>query len=667
MHLPSCLLTCVLGAAAVQAAILPERMSTEQIVRLSDYLVPLPKKVEVTSRVRMPIESIRIQVPGQPDPVVGQALLELRELLGLDRDRGTPGGPPFTIRLVIGGPETEPLEGLPNREQAYRIVPADTNDSLLLAARTREGLYYAAKTLQQALRPGVHDSAVEIPLLSITDWPDMEDRGLWGTDNVDHLVWLGERKMNIVEQISSTGIDEQGRGWGEHKKGREPMSTHAYLYAIKAVPAVLHLEQVSAKGFYQYYPATKAKGGQEGALCYSAPETTKVLAEWIASLAGLPNVHGVDVWLTENLHGEGGCQCEGCKKEDRSVLEAKVVVAAWRQAQRQLGRDIPLYTLTSEETDKANPDILKVLPREVRLWYYHSLLTYTTGDAPMIPGYLAEAAASGRWIGVCPGLINVHFAEPFTSPHFIHARMNEFVDKKLQGLLGYATPRVHYARFNVEAAAEWGWNAKGRSPHDFARSYAVRNRIGDPELFARWSDTLGPVTWDVYGSDFPVGEQRDTPGHVAKLLREGKLSPLGEVLWGIFRSPWGDIKTVDQLNRDVAAAEQAAELAKQLNVPACTLETQVVRGYIQALKALWELKQIVGPQGIDPANKSAAQAQFRLYFAGLEQARTALPAWEELVVVRPDVEVHFTKRPIEVLTRMIAEMEQVRNDLGVEP
>lgn len=43
---------------------------------------------------------------------------------------------------------------------------------------------------------------------------------------------------------------------------------------------------------------------------------------------------------------------------------------------------------------------------------------------------------------------------------------------------------------------------------EFACAYAVRNRYPDPDKFAEWCEVLGPVSWDVYGSEFPSGEAR---------------------------------------------------------------------------------------------------------------------------------------------------------------
>jgi hypothetical protein len=282
----------------------------------------------------------------------------------------------------------------------------------------------------------------------------------------------------------------------------------------------------------------------------------------------------------------------------------------------------------------------------------------------MVRGYLADFAKQGRWIGMCPNVVNVvHFAEPNTTPHFIHYRMNEFVDKGMSGLIGYATPRVYYSFFLVEASAEWSWNAKGRTPREFARTWASRQGLKDPELFAEYADTIGPVAWDVYGSDWPHGEQREMV-RVAKKLKEGSMPKLGESLWGIYRSPWGDIKSVEQLNRDVEQAGKAVQLAQRLGKDEFIYESQIVQGYIRSLKALHELKQIVRKEGIAPDQKAAARKWFTMYVDSLNRSAELLPKWESTLPMRPAGE-DFTSKPVKVIHQVADEMKQVAADLGV--
>jgi hypothetical protein len=442
------------------------------------------------------------------------------------------------------------------------------------------------------------------------------------------------------------------------------------IHGIEPVPIIVHLERLGHKGVFEAYPDLKAKGEgvHEGAACYSNPKIIDILADWMIDYARLPGVTEVDVWLTENLARKHGCRCERCRQHNRDLLEARVVVAAYQKA-RKSAPELVIHVLTSEETDDSNEQIFAMLPPEIKIWYYHSLFTYNTSDLEMIPPYVERFARQGRFMGVVPNLsasVIGAIVNPFTGAHFVHGRLNEFETKGISGLLGYPKPRVMYYAFNVEASAEWSWNAKGRSPHEFALSYAVREGMDDPELFAKWSDTLGPVAWDVYGSDWPVDEKRGAFAGVAEQLRKGRLPELGSALnEGAYPKPWGDIKTPQQLDQDVQDAQRALVMARELGIPQFLQETLAVQGYIESLKALYELKKRVTPQGVAPADRQDAERYFRMYAQSLEQTRDAVPAWERsLWTGETSRNKQWTRETVALLDRLVKEMGEVAAEFG---
>jgi len=449
------------------------------------HTVPLPKQIEIAGKRVVSARQIRVLLSGSTELLARRAVRELREAVGAKRSaRG--GGARFTILLQMGGEGSAELKNLANADQAYRIVPDARHNKLRLVALTPRGLYYASKTLQQLLKAKLADGKVAVPMAKVTDWPDMATRGLWGADAYMHIGWLSDRKYNHMEQIATSRVDANKRATSALSGHKQMMADQGPTYGINPVPAIVHLEHMGGKGVYNAYPDLKAigKGVHDGAACYSNPKIVDILADWIIGYVKMKDVHEVDLWLTENLARKKGCQCEQCRKGNRDLLEAGAVVAAWKRAKQQFP-DLKLWVLTSEETADSNVQILDMLPPEIRVWYYHSLLTYNTHSAPMAPGYLVKAVRNGRYAGVCLNLsCTIFHVQPFTGAEFIHARMNEFVDKKLPAFLGYPKPRVHYLAFNVAAAAEWSWNAKGRSTREFALSWAVRQGMEDPELFA---------------------------------------------------------------------------------------------------------------------------------------------------------------------------------------
>jgi hypothetical protein len=105
------------------------------------------------------------------------------------------------------------------------------------------------------------------------------------------------------------------------------------------------------------------------------------------------------------------------------------------------------------------------------------------------------------------------------------------------------------------------------------------------------------------------------------------------------------------------------KLARDLGLPVCLEESLVVQGYINSIKALWELKQVVKPGGI--ADTVSATKWFQAYLDGLAQAREHLPLWEEALPERgPDT--HNATGCVELLTRMIDGMKETAKGFGIE-
>jgi hypothetical protein len=652
------MLTMLAASFACAEQVQPTGVDTEQSRAWVRWATPLPKSISLDSKVVLSPKQVAVSYAEPADALVAQAAKELRAAIGSESEASAA----FTIRLQVGGPESEPLRGMQNSDQAYLIQPS--NGDLRLVGLTPTGVYYAAKTLGQLIKAKANDQQVEIPLVTAKDWPDLARRGMWGADTHAWISWMSDHKFNMVSQISALEVDSAGRGHAKHKAGRESLVEEAPLRAVAPAPVVLHLEQVSGKGVLAAYPNLKAKGGREGTLCYSQPQIVDILADWYVDLAKLPGVKSVEQWLAENLGGQGGCRCPECSKTDRDLLELQVVLKAWEKAkQRVPGLDLGIST--TEETAENNDKIFAALPKGVHAWYYHSLLTYCTSHNPMVTKAVGDFAAHGGQIGTVPSLCsNVNFAGPFTGPQFVHDRMNELVDKKLCGMLAYPSPGMDFTKFNVEAMAEWAWNAKGRSVREFAISWAVRNGLKDPELFADWCEANGPVAWDVYGSCWPEYQKRRNPMPIAQALKKRQLPSLEVADRSLFRGPWGDFRSPDQFRQDVASAARAVELARKLGKPEYEAESLVVQGYMNALNALWELNKIVTSQGVPADQRDHAKSFFEAFDQGLNQAGAALPKW--VANVSPGTPSDgVLSEPTEVIAKLRKSMSELAAEMGV--
>jgi len=167
-------------------------------------------------------------------------------------------------------------------------------------------------------------------------------------------------------------------------------------------------------------------------------------------------------------------------------------------------------------------------------------------------------------------------------------------------------------------------------------------------------------------------------------LKKGELRGLGSILWRNYESPWGDIKNPRQLEQDVARADRAVELARELGVAEFLQESLVIQGFIHSLQALWELRKIVTPQGVADKNRPAAQRYFKMYVDSLNQVVTAMPKWETSLPRReysrprttiPQRDASPSRRryrrlrtaePIEMINRIIDEMKGLAAELDVD-
>ncbi|UCD30478.1 MAG: hypothetical protein JSV03_08430, partial [Planctomycetota bacterium] len=257
------------GAVSAQAA-RTTPVSKDEAAGWVRHTVPLPKQIEITGKVVLPADRITVRLTGSSDALANQAAQELRETIGATQN-ARENGSQFTILLQLEGQGSAKLKSLANADQAYRIIPDVSNNTLRLVALAPHGLYYAAKTLQQLLKANHADGKVAIPIVKVTDWPDMATRGLWGVDAFLHVQWLSDRKYNHMEQIAHSVIDENKRSVCLLAGQKRRMVDDGPIYGINPVPAIVHLEHMGGKGVYEAYPALKGQGEgvHSGAACYS--------------------------------------------------------------------------------------------------------------------------------------------------------------------------------------------------------------------------------------------------------------------------------------------------------------------------------------------------------------------------------------------------------------
>jgi len=625
-----------------------DKVSEAEAARWLRWVIPLPKEIAITGKVSLPADNVKITLREGAGDVEKTAAQELASLF---KDKAGADVAEGRFEILIGVcddhgkiadltiPDASRLKDLPNPEQAYVIRPVGEK-GLVLTALDERGVYYAGQTLRQLLEGTFSDGKVTIPLATVTDWPDLAERGEWGALDwfpPEEIEWLARHKMNLVEYHVPTKVTKDGAV----VKASADRIEHGRRRAFKMIPIISHLMSLGPRsGMYEAYPELEGQGdGANGCPCASQPKLADVLAQIMCSMArqGAGDISG---WLSEGTQHQCGCQmCQEAGKRSQYMLEARAYVKAWRLARKKYPK-LGMRVLLSQGSHSTNDKVIAELPDEVGVTYYSSGRTYNSRRDPMIYPLLEDFAKAGGWLGVYPQLTPSFAAViPWSGGQFIRYRMNEFVDKKLSCLCGYAPYSNRLYRFNITAATEWSWNAKGRDAHEFAAAYATRRGMSDPEAFAEWAVMIGEVGWHIFGADIPY---RFIDGRISKLIADWdapRMSKKSGGRQGMFR----EYASPEAIDEDLATCAKAMRIAQSLDSADMIAETGVIHGYTKMVKEIHTIAAIIArqrtPQGVD---RSALQrAMTDLAKAGW-QTTQHLQEWFDLIGLE-DVPGRFTE------------------------
>jgi len=641
------------------------------------HVIPLPKMVRLEGGLTLPARDIRILLrPGATD-VEKTAADELENLVAEKTGVVQPSGPFQILIGVCDGngrvngipvPGAERLPGLANKGQAYAISPL--GDGLAVTALSEKGVYYGVKTLQQMMRPFLGGDKAVVPVTLILDWPDLAERGQWGSWEEDpdltmkYIRYMAERKMNLMEMQKwmSLSFDAGNRGTVDLDTVRR---SQARLRAIHDVFITEHVMSLDRTGLFERYPKVKGVGEKAYlpwrkdmvAPCASNPDFAKVLSEWLESCAsqGVPDV---SLWLSEI--GGMQCGCERCKNTSQYLLETRAFIKAWAAAHEKYP-DLTIRILTSQGTVDVNGQVLAEVTRpETRVTYYSGNPpgTYYPVREPIIPTLFENFAKDKGGLGCYPLLSSSwKYILPWSCPHYIKSRMSEFVEKGLTSFAGYVAENDSndFYDFNITAAAEWSWNAHGRSEREFAASWATCRGMKDPETFADWAVMMGPVSWDLYGSLVP---HPHFEGTAAAMINNRVKPALGKGMFLYF-------PTLRHLDDDLAVSRKALGLAQQLGDGAVIAETRAVQGYLEMIRAVYSIADVLSDSTVRNADKAKILRveSVKLQDAG-KQTVDALGAWAKTVA--PDYEIRDDANPAIATRKTINDIAASLRFLGIK-
>ena len=576
------------------------------------HLLPLPHEISFGGAVCCMPGELSIRVSDKAGPAERFALAELTDciqrksghapvgsrfeiLLGMVDDRGMVDG------LSIA--EFDRFAALPNWDQAYVIQPQGA-ERLVLGGGGPQGVYYAVRTLIQLLEPVLGPEQVIVPLVSIMDWPDLAERGLWNfPEPAEWIPWLSSLKLNYGKM--DTTLCPIVRGKQNHAEIEAELMMKSRLRAFNYVPYIVHLNFLHDVGLFTAYPELAGKGdgalagryfahksgNQHRAPCASNPLLVDILTEWMGDIAD-KGATEVSCWLTER---PAQCGCEPCTAVGQFVLEARAFVAAWRKTQdRHPTFLIRLFLSTT--TAQKDHQILAETPSEVKI---------VRACATMMERVLCEPrdlnanplldhyAARGRWLVSydVPLTVNAcvetpEFKLPESSAHRVRDYVHHLHRRNYQGAIGMMAWQTTVTRetcgFNISALAEWGWNVNGRSEREFAIAWATLRGHGDPERVGEWAELIGAVEFDVYDSDFPICYSW---GQAEEMVKQRHRPHLGE---GMFRY-YADAEDFD---RKLEVCNRAMRVAAGLANPLFVLETDVTKSYVSLAKHIYRVAEL---------------------------------------------------------------------------
>jgi hypothetical protein len=413
--------------------------------------------------------------------------------------------PPFKTAVKYGVLNLTSLSKVKNAEQGYRITCIKTKKGLniYIAANKAPGIYNALTTFDQLLSSSNSKSSIVIPKMTLLDWPDIKERGEWGSKlykTPKRLVEYSKMKLNTYWDPFLRAKLRDGKIRYESKK--DLIDKCANLN-IQMIPILTHLDCMMRPG-YMVYENFRELVGTEGdekfnnrrPWCFSNPKSQKVLDGIFEAIA---RDVGTDyLWAWPSEHGYA-CNCSKCNGDVRmqNIREFKHIMHAYEKA-KLIRPNLKMTLITTQGTKGYNEELLDYIPAEVSLDIYDGDLTYkTTIKTPILKEYkplLNKMRDQGRSIGVVPIFAASHLPGnmlfPFNSALLSKTRMTEFKTEGVERIIGWLPPQFFVQEINGESMAEFAWNVDGRTTTEFLISWAVRKGMNSPEQVAKIIELL---------------------------------------------------------------------------------------------------------------------------------------------------------------------------------
>lgn len=510
------------------------------------YTLPLPHKIAISEKCMVKPGDICVSTRPNADAVEQNAAAILRDFIK-EKTGEVPSGKGFEIVMGIldrDGKVGEialrnagKLKDFPNSDQAYIIEPVGKN-KLVIGALDSKGVFYGMHTLRQLLAREIGAKAVAVPMAWVEDWPDFANRGLWNCC-LTMYPELSMVKLNYTKNYASQFMlavqppdKEDGQPaplmtWHTNTLSEaKALYEDGKRYAFFNVPCITHInfwpQQKYWEEILRMYPDLAGKGDtafQSGKTtdprafrvpCPSHPMLRKIIADTLMLYADA-GIMEVSVWTTEYY---SYCSCANCIKKGEGprqfILEARAIAGAGEDIRKKYPDfkvrlfGIPINYMSSSADpsviesaktawEREMPIIMKELPKEVILESVYTLYQTDKNGNQYVP-VLDEYAAKGyKLIEYTAGrpAIPIYHNNFCKLPSLRGMIINRY-EAKWYGVLRWMLFSVEheqtlrFASHDIDALAEWGWNAKGRTVSEFIRAWAAVSGFNPPEPVVEW-------------------------------------------------------------------------------------------------------------------------------------------------------------------------------------
>lgn len=516
------------------------------------------------------------------------------------------------------------LSERPNPEQAYTIATvADRgNLTVYVAANGNVGLYYGLLTFKQLVNGLSKNQELTLPHCQITDWPDIPERGIVpGASNAGQLKRMSEMKLNVshnwiwMKVSPDRVISYSGKKYDEFFQAGEK-------YNIKAIPNLVHTDYLfgAGKGMDKF-PELAAAGktgeriyGSESGntFCYGNPKTQDVMDQIFEAIA---KANLGDHLMVQMGESSTCCHCDICKGDERKhfVNEIKHIMHAYQKA-GLINPALKLDIFLTQGTWPHNYAILDSIPKDVGVILYSGSgpgETYKTtfGEYVLTP-QAEEFVSRGYRMGVCPSygpaLKWSDMIFPTYMPQFTKLRMSEIKDLGLYYSIGWMAACFNQ-ELNLEAFAEFSWNADGRTDVEFTAAWAQRHNMAEPDK----------VAWIVKTLEYPVRAMASgmrtrtmtrSVERMVSLLNGGKPAwgPYFEILDGF------EYHNDEELARVNNKCDEAVKLSKELKNNELIAGSLLVKQWVAIIE-----RYAFFLESKDPEKKKAAREDVIKLSSGL--------------------------------------------------